>query len=126
MPTSILVSTKKSLGLVEAYKEFDPDIIMHINSIFMVLTQIGIGPTAGYSIEDDTETWEDYLSGQENLKAVQSYMYLRVRMLFDPPATSFVLTSLENIQKELEWRLLIGADEIKFAPAPEQPQLPTT
>lgn len=124
MPTSILLSTKKSLGLVPAYTEFDPDIIMHINSIFMVLTQIGIGPTAGYSIEDTTETWEDYLVGQENLKAVQSYMYLRVRLLFDPPATSFVLTSLENIQKELEWRLLIGADEIKNAPPPEQLPLP--
>lgn len=124
MSTSILDSTKKSLGLAPDYDAFDPDIIMHINSIFMVLTQLGIGPATGYAIEGNTETWEDYLIGQTNLKAVQSYMYLRVKMIFDPPATSFVLTSLENIQKELEWRLVIGADEIKNAPSPYQATLP--
>jgi hypothetical protein len=110
MSNSILLSTKKTLGLAEDYTAFDQDIIMHINSVFSVLHQLGIGPLEGFEIIDDTDTWEDFAS-DVRLNSIRSYVYLRVRLLFDPPTTSFLLNALQEQIKELEWRLNVYREE---------------
>jgi hypothetical protein len=81
------------------------DIVMHINSVFAILHQLGIGPADGFAIEDDTATWSDFLADVIPLNNVKSYVYLRVRMLFDPPATSFLQTSMEKQIEEFGWRI---------------------
>lgn len=101
---SILTSIKKLLGITEDYEHFDTDIIMHINSVFMILTQIGVGPSSGFFIEDETTTWFDFI-GDNNVEAVKSYIYLRVKLLFDPPQSGIVTEMMNNQIKELEWRL---------------------
>lgn len=105
METSILKSVKKVLGLEADYMAFDQDVLMHINSVFTILQQLGIGPDAGFAIEDDTATWDTFLGDDPKLNSVKSYIWLRVRLLFDPPQTSFVLQSMEKQIQELEWRL---------------------
>lgn len=105
MTDSILDSTKKMLGLDPDYTPFDLDVITHINSVFAVLTQLGVGPTQGFTIEDSSKTWTEYLGGNKLLSTIRSYVYLRVRLLFDPPSAGFVLTAIENQIKELEWRI---------------------
>lgn len=105
MSDSILTSTKKVLGLDEDYTAFDPDILMHINSVFSTLCQLGIGPAGGFAIEDATAEWVDFLGGDPRLNSVKTYVYLRVRLLFDPPTTSFVQDSMKRQIEELEWRL---------------------
>ena len=108
---SILTSIKKVLGIEAEYTQFDPDIIININSAFMALNQLGVGPEGGFSIQDDTETWADYLGEATNLNGVQLYMYLKVRLGFDPPSTAFVLEAMERQIKELEFRLNIEAEK---------------
>lgn len=105
MTQSILDSTKKMLGLATDYTAFDLDVITHINTVFSVLTQLGIGPERGFSIEDSSATWDEYLGGNKLLHTIKSYVYLRVRILFDPPSAGYVLTAIENQIKELEWRI---------------------
>jgi hypothetical protein len=102
---SILQSTKKNIGLAESYTEFDPDVIMHINTVFSFLTQLGIGPADGYMIEGAEDTWDEFLGDDPNLNAVKTYVYLRVRHLFDPPGTSYHLNAALEQIRELEWRL---------------------
>lgn len=105
MSDSILTSTKKALDIPEDYTVFDQNIIMHINSVFSTLTQLGIGPDEGFAIENDTSTWTHFLAGNAKFNFVKTYMYLRVRMLFDPPATSFLIDALNKQREELEWRI---------------------
>lgn len=107
---SILDSVKKFLGITEEYQVFDQDIIMHINSVFFTLNQLGVGPEDSFSISDSSSVWTDFIPEGSKLEAVKSYMYLKVRMLFDPPTSSFVLTSMENMAKEYEWRLTVQAE----------------
>lgn len=102
---SILNSIKGLLGVDSSYTAFDADIIAHINSVFMILTQLGVGPSTGYSIADASSKWSDFLGINSNLVAVRTYTYLRVKMLFDPPTVSAVLDAQDRIIKELEWRL---------------------
>ncbi len=106
---SILKSIKKLLGIPEDYDCFDQDIIMHINSVFMVLNQIGVGPEKCFVIEDDTSEWVDFMDDKENIEAVKAYVYLKVRLLFDPPANSTMLKSIEDSIREYEFRLNIMA-----------------
>lgn len=108
---SILTSIKKLLGLPEDYKQFDADIIMHINSVFTTLTQLGVGPSTGFYIEDETAIWDDFLSDMVKMQAVKSYMYLKVRILFDPNSIgSSTLASYERQIQEYEWRLNLQAE----------------
>lgn len=102
---SILESIKKLLGIIQEDTIFDNDIIMHINSVFMILTQIGVGPSEGFSIKDESSTWEQFIVDGNKLQAIKSYMYLKVRLLFDPPLSSAVMSSIERQISELEWRL---------------------
>lgn len=109
---SILTSIKKMLGVDENYDHFDPDIIMHINSALMVLTQLGVGPEDGFMIEDDTTTWTDYIPEitAAKLNLVKSYIYLKVRLLFDPPLSSSVIESINRQIAEFEFRLNVAVD----------------
>lgn len=104
---SILDSIKKLLGVSEEYTQFDNDIIMHINTVFMNLTQLGVGPAAGFFIEDSSAVWTDFvdLENEIQLNAVKTYVYLKVKLLFDPPLSSSVVQSINNTISELEWRL---------------------
>lgn len=108
---SILNSIKKLLGIPSDYKNFDTDIIIHINSVFMILNQLGVGPEDGYRIEGADESWEDYVSQNDDLEAVKTYMYLKVKSVFDPPLNSSILEANKQVINELEWRLNINADK---------------
>ena len=110
METSILTSIKKMLGVAEDYTEFDEDIITHINSVFLNLTQLGVGPEEGFMIDDDTAVWEDFIDDSIQLQAVKTYMYLKVKLLFDPPLSSSVTESFTRMIAELEWRLNVAVD----------------
>lgn len=105
MEESILISTKKILGISGDYTAFDLDIITHINAAFSTLTQLGIGPAEGFMIESDEEEWYDYIEDDIQLNTVKSYIFLKVRQLFDPPSTSYLITAMEKQIAEFEWRL---------------------
>lgn len=107
---SILTSIKKLLGIAAEYEHFDQDLVMHINSVFMTLNQLGVGPEEGFSISDEDAIWSDFLKDKKLLEAVKSYMYLKVRLLFDPPASSTVMESMNRMANEFEWRLYIAVD----------------
>lgn len=107
---SILTSIKKMLGISEDYTQFDADLIMHINSVFLNLTQLGVGPASGFSIEDETTEWTDFINNNAQLQAVKSYIYLKVKLLFDPPLSSAVIESTNRMIAELEWRLNVAAE----------------
>lgn len=109
---SILISVKKVLGISEEYNHFDADIIMHINTAFMVLNQIGVGSIYGFTIESSEEVWSDLTENIEILSAIKTYVYLYVRSIFDPPSSSFVLTSMKEQMEELKWRILVMAEEV--------------
>ena len=104
MQESILTSIKKLLGITADYQHFDTDIIMHINSVFMILMQLGLGPEDGFSISDDSATWSDFLGDKKWLEAVKSYVYLRVRLLFDPPQNGTLMNAMEKAIDMFEWR----------------------
>ena len=107
---SILTSIKKLLGIAEEYAHFDPDIITHINSAFFTLTQLGVGPSDGFSIKDKTNTWDEFIPMDNGLEAVKSYVYMKVKLLFDPPLISTVTESMNRMINEFEWRLNIQAE----------------
>lgn len=102
---SILTSIKKLLGIAEEYEHFDQDLIIYINSVFSILTQLGVGPSEGFSIVDDSAIWDDFIPESRNLESIKSYMYLRVKLLFDPPLTSSVIDSMNRMTSEFEWRI---------------------
>ena len=110
---SILTSIKKLLGLGETYTNFDKELVMHINSVLFTLKQMGAGPSTGFSITDDSETWEDYLGEPlpPVLEAIKLYIYLKVRLSFDPPSSSFVLESIQRQILEAEFRISVEVDE---------------
>lgn len=125
MEDSILLSVKKVLGVDSSYDVFDPDIIMHINSVFMTLQQLGVGPDDGFSIEDDTATWSDFFGTGRRYNAVQSYVYLRVRLLFDPPGTPYLIEAMKAQMAEMEWRLEVArtpAIPLYPLPLPDTPE----
>lgn len=107
---SILTSIKKLLGIDEEYEHFDSDIIMHVNSVFMILNQLGVGPAEGFSIKDKTATWEDFVTDLTKVEAIKSYVYLKVKLLFDPPLSSSVMESINRTISELEWRINVAAE----------------
>jgi len=107
MESSILTSTKKILGLSAEYTAFDLDVLTHINAAFSVVTQLGVGPIEGFMIEDNTTLWEELPIPMQQLNTVKTYVWLRVRMLFDPPTTSFLIEAMNKQILEYEWRLNI-------------------
>jgi hypothetical protein len=119
MAQSILTSVKHMLGLAADYTVFDVDVIIHTNSAFAVLSQLGLGPPDGFTIVDDTETWEDYIGSTKFIEMVRTYVYLYVRLIFDPPTTSFAISAFQKQLDELAWRLnVVREDEQWVDPTP--------
>lgn len=114
MEQSILTSTKKVLGISADYTAFDLDIITHINAAFSTLTQLGVGPADGFMIEDADVEWYDYIENDIQLNTVKSYVFLKVRQLFDPPTTSYLITAMEKQIQELEWRLNVNRETTEW------------
>jgi len=110
MESSILTSIKKLLGVDEGYTHFDPDITIHINSAFFNLNQLGVGPTVGFRIEDKEAEWSEFVGERLDLESVKSYVYLKTRLVFDPPQTSFLIDAIKDQIKELEWRLNVQVE----------------
>lgn len=111
METSILNDTKKILGIGEDYTAFDTDIITHINMALSILTQLGVGPPSGFMIEDAEPVWGDFIGADPQYNAVKTYVYLRVRQMFDPPTTSYLIAAFENQIREFEWRLNVHRED---------------
>lgn len=107
---SILTSIKKMLGIPEEYEHFDQDIIIHINSVLAILTQLGVGPTEGFSIQDKYAIWSDFVTVNPKLEPIKTYTYLKVRLIFDPPTNSSMKESMERLASELEFRISVTVD----------------
>lgn len=107
---SILHDIKQLLGQEFDDPSYDLDIKLHINSVFFTLQQLGVGPKDGFEIEDETTKWEGFLGSNKNLNAVKSYVYLKTRLLFDPPTNGFLVTNYEQQIAQLEWRLMVELD----------------
>lgn len=109
---SILTSIKKLLGISEEYTHFDTDIIMHINSELAVLNQLGVGDAKGFAIKDSSATWEDFIHNDARLEFVKTYIFLKVKLIFDPPLSSAVIEAMNRNIAELEWRISVADTEI--------------
>jgi hypothetical protein len=119
MEQSILTSTKKILGIAADYTAFDLDIITHINAAFSTLTQLGVGPAEGFMIEDAEAEWYDYIEDDIQLNTIKSYVFLKVRQLFDPPNTSYLIEAMEKQIREFEWRLNTNRESTEWVdPSP--------
>ncbi len=112
MEECILTSIKKLLGIADEDTSFDEDIKIHINTVFSILNQIGVGPSSGFRITDD-ETWNSFMNDALVFESVKTYVYLRVKLIFDPPLTASVMDSINNTLKELEFRLNVSAENKK-------------
>ena len=111
MTESILDTIKKLVGPSITYDAFDFDLMIHINSAFTILNQLGLGPIEGFKITGPNETWSDFLGENTiNLEAVKTYIYLKVRMAFDPPTSGAMTDAYKEMIKELEWRLNVQVD----------------
>lgn len=113
MDDSILATIKKMLGLDSDYSAFDSDIIVFINSAMMTLHQLGVGPQRGFVVSDFSQTWSQFLPSDKLLEAVKVYLHLSVKMVFDPPTSSFVMEAMSKQKEELEWRL---REQVEFYP----------
>lgn len=107
---SILLSVKKMLGIPPEYEQFDPEIIIHINSVFSILTQLGVGSDEGFSIKDSTACWSDYIPEGKAVEDIKTYVYLKVRLIFDPPQSSSAIEAMKQLASEFEWRINVGVD----------------
>lgn len=111
MSDSILLTIRKLIGPGGDHEFFDDDYIIHINSVMMILRQLGVGPASGYRITGATETWSDYLGSQiDMLESVRTYIYLKVKKIFDPPASGTMASAMDSMIDELEWRLNVAVD----------------
>lgn len=123
MTDSILDNVKKLIGIDPANTVFDTDVIMHINTVFATLNQLGIGPANGYMILGNTETWSAFIGTDPRLNNVKTYVVLRVRSVFDPPTTSFAIDAMRQQILELEWRINVNREEGAWTD-PNPPQAP--
>lgn len=105
LDVSILDDIKKLLNLSKENTSFDTDIIIHINSVFMILNQLGIGPEEGFRISDTDTKWSSYINNIDNLDGVKTYIYLKVKLIFDPPLSTTVIEAFKKSIEEFEWRL---------------------
>lgn len=113
MNDSIFESIKSMLGPDTEYEVFDPDILVFINGVLSTLTQLGIGPLNGFRITGPNETWRDYLGDREDIDSVKTYIYMKVRMAFDPPSSSAVMSAYKEACQEFEWRLNVAVEPIE-------------
>lgn len=120
---SILTSVKKMLGVVEDNVDFDDELILHINSVFPTLNQLGIGPENGFMIEDDTATWDQFLGDNLLLNDAKTFVFLRVKLLFDPAQTSYLIDALNKRADEIAWRMNVVRETTEWV-NPNPPSLP--
>lgn len=104
---SILTSVKKLLGISADYTHFDTDIIIQVNSAFAALTQLGVGPLEGFEIADATPVWSDFID-DPRLNLAKTYVYLKVRLAFDPPTSAALIESCNRQLDEITWRLTVA------------------
>lgn len=109
---SILTSIKKLLGIAEDYTHFDPDITIHINSVFSILNQLGVGPSSGFVISDKTALWTSFIQGNAKIELVRTYMYQKVKLIFDPPLSPALIESLKQQIAEFEWRANVSVGPV--------------
>lgn len=107
---SILTSIKQMFGLGEDYTPFDPELIMHINSVFSILNDLGVGTTTTFKISDDKNTWADFLGASVDFEDTKSYMFMKVKLIFDPPASTALIEAYERQINEFQWRLMRRAE----------------
>lgn len=107
---TILEDIRHAIGLGDEHTFFDSDLILHVNSTFDIIHQLGAGPIDGFVIEDGSETWDDYFAGYKTIEFIKTYMYISVKLVFDPPQNSFLVKALEDKQKEYEWRINVAAE----------------
>lgn len=113
---SIVASIKKMLGLEDEYTPFDMDVITHINAAFMTLTQMGIGPKEGFMVDDYNQTWEQFLTNKVMLGGVKTWVYLQVKMMFDPPSNSILMDAMKQQADQILWRLNVQAESVERMP----------
>lgn len=113
MDESILNSIKKLLGLPPDYTVFDQDILIHINTVFMILNQMGVGPESGYRITSSDNVWSEFIDDASRMESVKTYIYQKVRLIFDPPQNSALIQAIQSSISELEWRLNVANDTTK-------------
>jgi len=111
---SILKSIKALLGIQEEQDNFDTELIMHINSALFVLNQLAVGPKEGFRIVDEKETWVELVGNRDDIEIIKSCVFLRVKIIFDPPATSYLITNLKEQLEEYEWRLNIHVESNEY------------
>ena len=114
MEESIFESIKALLGPDSSYEVFDQDILIHINTAIATLTQLGVGPSEGFRVTGPDEEWGEFTNDEKVLDMAKTYIYLKVKMVFDPPSSSFVMSSYERTCQELEWRLNVAVDPSKM------------
>lgn len=109
---SIFITTKQILNLEESFTAFDLDVMTYLNAAFSTLNQLGVGPEEGFFIEDGTEDWDDFDVPANQLNLVKAYVVLKVRMMFDPPATSYLINAMNEQILQFEWRLNVFREEL--------------
>ena len=122
MTDSIFNSVKKVVGLLGDVGSFDEDVLLYINSVVSTLRQLGLSIPSDFYVLDDVQTWSDLLGEFRDLDLVKSYMAMKVRLMFDPPSSSFGLTSMTEMVTELEWRINVLTDQpysVPVLPSPE-------
>lgn len=120
MEESILKTIREMMGPSGDYTAFDLELIAHINAVFQILQQMGVGPTEGFSIAGEDETWSDFIPDKQNLNLVKSYMYAKVKLAFDNSTMGGPLIGVfEKICAECEWRLNVACDPVKFEEIPD-------
>ena len=117
---SILNSVKKMSGIAEDYEAFDIDLILYINSVFSILHQMGVGPETTYKIQNAENTWDEFTEDNTEIEMVKPYVYMKVRLMFDPPSNSFVINSFNEMIKEAEYRLFVIADNNRITEEPDE------
>lgn len=115
MSSSIMDDVKHMLGLLPAETAFDSDVMIHVNTIFTTLHQLGVGSDEGFMIEDNSTQWDEFIT-DDRLNGIKSYMFLRAKLLFDPPQVGFVIASMDRQIAELEWRIRLEAEEQVLSP----------
>ena len=122
MTDSIFSSVKKVVGLLGDDGSFDEDVLLHINSVVSTLRQLGLSIPADFYVRDDVQTWQNLLGEFRDLDLVKSYMVMKVRLMFDPPSSSFGLASMKEMVTELEWRINVLTDQPNSVPVLPSPE----
>lgn len=107
---SILLSIKRLLGIDLICEDFDDEIVIHINSVLVILSQLGVGPPGGFIVTDTSQTWSMFAGGRTDIEFIKTYVFMKVKLIFDPPQSSSAIESMNRVISELEWRINVAVD----------------